>query len=266
MTASEVATRPTPPTPRAAPAHRAVLAQAAMELRLLVRSGESLLVTFGIPLGILVFFSAVDVLPTGGDDPVDFLVPGVFGISVMSTAFVALAIQTAFERKYGVLKRLGGTPLTRTGFLAAKSLAVGALVVVQTLLVLGIAVLGLGWSPGEGASPGLVVGAMVLGTVTFTALGLLLAGALRAEATLALSNAVFLVLLMVSGLTIDLAELPGPLADLALWLPSGALGGLLHQGMGTSSTTIAAGTAALVLVGWGLGATLLAARTFRWEP
>ncbi len=266
--------RPVPPTPAAAPFGRAVLAQTVMELRLLLRSGESLLVTFGIPLGILVFFSVVDVLPTGTEDPVDFLVPGVLGISVMSTAFVALAIQTAFERKYGVLKRLGGTPLSRTGFLASKALAVSTLVLVQTVLVLAIARFGLGWSPaaagvvadgGDGASLGIVAAGMVLGTATFTALGLLLAGALRAEATLALSNAIFLVLLMVSGLTIDLAELPGPLADAALLLPSGALGHVLRDGFAPDDVLLwPAGL--LCLAVWGVAATVLAARTFRWEP
>ncbi|MBW3659664.1 MAG: ABC transporter permease [Actinobacteria bacterium] len=237
-----------------------------MELKLLLRSGESLLVTFGIPLGILVFFSLVDVLPTGDGDPVEFLVPGVLAISVMSTAFVAQAIQTAFERKYGVLKRLGGTPLTRTRFLTAKAVAVLALVVVQTVLVLVVARLGLGWRPAGGAGPdvALVVGGMLLGTATFTALGLALAGAVRAEATLALTNALYLLLLLVSGLTIDLDSLPAPLAYASLFLPSGALGVLLREGFapaGAGSWPLATA----VLAGWTAVAVAVAVRTFRWE-
>lgn len=260
-----------PPTAHAGASSwpRAVLAQAGMELRLLLRSGESLLVTFGIPLGILVFFSAIDVLPTGDHDPVTFLVPGVLAISVISTAFVALAIQTAFERKYGVLKRLGATPLTRTGFVAAKASAVLVLVVVQTALVLGVAWLGLGWSPGgagaAGAQVPVVLMGMLVGSATFTALGLLLAGALRAEATLALANALYLLLLLVSGLTIELGSLPDPLAGVATLLPSGAMGVVLREGLGSD----AAGSwpAALsVLALWGIGATVLTVRTFRWEP
>lgn len=267
-------TEPARPSPsRASSWHRAVGAQTAMELKLLLRSGESLLVTFGIPLGILVFFSVVDVLPTGADDPVDFLVPGVLAISVMSTAFVALAIQTAFERKYAVLKRLGGTPLSRVQFLAAKALAVSALVVVQTVLVLTVARLGLGWDPAAVAAPGGATGpsvgvlllGMLLGTATFTALGLALAGAVRAEATLALSNAIYLVLLLVSGLTIDLDSLPDALAKASLYLPSGALGAMLRDGFAPSDVAHWP-TAALVLTGWGTAAVALAARTFRWEP
>lgn len=253
--------------PRAAPWPRVVLAQAGMELRLLLRSGESLLVTFGIPLGILLFFSVVDVLPSGDDDPVTFLVPGVLAISVMSTAFVAQAIQTAFERKYGVLKRLGGTPLTRAGFLAAKLVAVLALVLVQTVLVLALARYGLGWTAagGDGSSVTLVVAGMLLGSVTFTVLGLLLAGALRAEATLALTNALYLVLLVVSGLTIELDSLPAPLAAVAGYLPSGALGVLLRDGL-TGAAPARWPVAALVLVAWGVAAAVLAVRSFRWEP
>ena len=271
MTSSSAPASRTPSPP--APLPRAVLAQTAMELRLLVRSAESLLVTLGVPLGILVFFSAVDVLPTGGEDPVTFLVPGVLAISVMSTAFVAQAIQTAFERKYGVLKRLGGTPLSRTAFLSAKALAVVLLLCVQTALVLVIARFGLGWSPGgvgsaggaTGAHVGLVLAGLAVGTFAFTALGLLLAGAVRAEATLALSNAIFLLLLLVGGVAVDVDELPAALGQVALLTPSGALATVLRDGFGPDD--VATWPFGLVVLAvWGVAAAVLAARTFRWEP
>jgi ABC-2 type transport system permease protein len=249
------------PTDRATPTARAVLAQAGMELRLLVRSPESLLVTFGIPLGILVFFSVVDVLPTGDEPAVDFLVPGVLAISVVATGLVAVAIQTAFERKYGVLKRLGGTPLPRWGFLAAKALAVAALLVVQSVLVVGLALGALGWQPAGGAVLGPVL--VVLGAATSTAVGLLLAGTLRAEATLALSNALFLVLLVISGVTFDAATLPDGLAALGRALPLGALGEALRAAFAGEGVLVGAW---LAVVGWGGAATAVAARAFRWEP
>ncbi|MFP5310432.1 MAG: ABC transporter permease [Actinomycetes bacterium] len=261
--------------PGPAPASRAVLAQTGMELRLLLRSSESLVVTLGIPLGILVFFSAVDVLPTGDQRPVEFLVPGVLAISVMSTAFVAIAIQTAFERKYGVLKRLGATPLSRQAFLVSKALAVLVVLLVQTALVVLIARFGLGWEAGAAAQTDpartvgpqlwLVVAGMLLGAFAFTALGLAMAGALRAEATLALSNAVFLLLLLVSGVAVDLDELPAALANAALFTPSGALTALLRDGLYPGDVALWP-LSLLVLLVWGVGATVLAARTFRWEP
>ncbi len=246
---------------RRTPLAQAVLAQAVMELRLLVRSGESLLVTFGIPLGLLAFFSRVDVLPTGDARAVDFLVPGVLAISVFATGAVAVAIQTAFERKYGVLKRLGGTPLPRWGFLVAKGLATAALLAVQAVLVVGLALGALGWSPRGGALIGPV--AVVVGAVTATAIGLLVAGTLRAEATLALTNAGFLGLLVISGVTFDATALPEALATVGRVLPLGSLAEVLRAAF--AGEGLALGWLA-VTAGWGLLAIAVAARRFRWEP
>lgn len=245
---------------RRLPVRRAVAAQTAMELRLLLRSGESLIVTFGIPLGLLLFFSTVDVLPTGDRGGVVFLVPGVLAISTAATGLVAVAIQTAFERKYGVLKRLGGTPLPRWGFLLAKGLAVAALLLVQTAATLALALGPLGWRPGGGLGLALVI--VVLGAVTHTALGLLLAGSLRAEGTLALSNALFLVLLVISGATFDADVLPDALAAVGAFLPLGALTQALRAALDGGALL----GPLLVLTGWGCAAVALAARTFRWEP
>ncbi len=244
----------------AASAPRTILAQATMELRLLVRNGESLIVTLGIPLGLLVFFSVVDVLPTDGD-PVAFLVPGVLAISAMATGLVAVAIQTGFERKYGVLKRLGTTPLTRAGFVVAKALAMVVLLCGQVVAVLAVAVLGLGWQPG--GSVVVAVVATLVGGFTFSALGLWMAGALKAELTLALSNALFLVLLLVSGLAFDPAALPAPIAAAGSLLPSGALGNVTRAALSSPSTVDGAGL--LVVVAWGLVATVGAVRSFRWD-
>ncbi len=246
---------------RSTPRVRAVRAQTAMELKLLVRSSESLLVTFGIPLGVLVFFSLVDVLPTGDGDPVDFLVPGVLAISVVATGLVAIGIQTAFERKYAVLKRLGGTPLGRGGYLVAKALAVAVLLLVQTALVVLVATVGLGWRPQGGLllAPLLVV----LGAVTATSLGLLLAGTLRAEATIAATNALFLLLLVVSGVTFSADALPAPLAAIGTASPMGALGQALAVALAGDGLAVVP-TMALLL--WAVAGVGLGARTFRWEP
>ncbi|MEX0952961.1 MAG: ABC transporter permease [Nitriliruptoraceae bacterium] len=238
---------------------RAVLAQAALELRLLVRAGESLVITFGIPLGILGFFSVVDVLPTASMPAVDFLVPGVLAISVAATGLVATGIQTAFERRYGVLKRLGATPLPTAGFLLAKSLAVAGLLTVQTVLVVGLA-LALGWSP---ASWWILPGGLLLGAIACTSLGLLMAGTLRAEATLAATNALFLVLLMISGVAFEAATLPDGLAAVGQLLPLGALGTLLRDGL--AGHGFAAGPAVTLTV-WSVLAIAAATRWFRWEP
>ncbi len=246
---------------RRLPVVPAVRAQAWMELKLLVRSGESLIITLGIPIGVLVFFSVVDVLPTGGQRAVDFLVPGVLAISIAGTGLVAVGIQTAFERKYGALKRLGGTPLSRGGFLVAKGLAVAALLGVQAALVVALAAGLLDWRPDGGAVAAPLV--VIVGAVAFTALGLLLAGSLRAEATLALTNAAFLVLLLISGVTFDAAALPDALAAVGQALPLGALGTALRTALAGEGLAVAP---LATVAGWGLAAAALASRTFRWEP
>jgi ABC-2 type transport system permease protein len=232
-------------------------AQTLMELRLTLRRGESLLLTLAIPLGLLVFFGTVDVI---GGVTVGFLVPGIVALAVMSTAMTGLAIATGFERQYGVLKRLGATPLPRSGLLLAKTLSVLA---VETLQVALIVVLGLvlGWRPSGGAAAG-AVAFVVLGTTAFAGLGLLMAGRLRAEATLAAANGLYLVLLLVSGMVVPLAKLPGGLRAVARALPSGALAEGLRASFGG-----AGGLARplLVLAVWAVVALAAAAATFRWE-
>jgi ABC-2 type transport system permease protein len=236
-----------------------VVAQTRVELALTLRRGESVLLSLGIPVMLLVFFSFVDVLPTGTDDPVDFLAPGVLALAVMSTAMVGLGIATGFERQYGVLKRLGSTPLGRPALLAAKTLAILAVEVLQVAVLAGVALV-LGWRP-DGSVMAFLP-AMLLATVGFAGLGMLMAGRLRGEAVLAAANGLYLVLLLLGGMVIPLAELPGPLRAVSRALPAAALSDVLHA---ASNAAAVPGRAWLVLLGWAVAAPLAAAATFRWE-
>lgn len=237
---------------------RPLLAQLRLELTLLARNGESLLLTLGIPILLLVFFANVDVLPIKGE-PIKFLAPGVLALAVLSTSFVNLAISTGFEREYGVLKRLGSTPLGRPRLLAAKTLSILVVELVQ-IAALWLIALALGWGPSPRA--GFVV-AVVLGTVACAGLGLCLAGALKALVTLAAANGLYLVLLLLSGMVIPLTELPGPVRALARALPSGALAEAV-RGTLTTGTPVP-GHAWLVLAAWAILAPVAATRLFRWE-
>jgi ABC-2 type transport system permease protein len=241
----------------------ALAAQARSELTLSLRNGEQLLVSVVIPLLVLVFFSTVDVLPLpdGVTDPVDFLAPGVLALAVMSSAMVSLGIGTGFERQYGVLKRLGTTPLGRGRWVAAKIVMVLALLVIQ-VVVLVVAALLLGWEPG--GDPILAVPAIVLGAAAFGGIGLLMAGTLRGTATLALANGLYLVLLLLGGMIVPLDELPTPLATLSRALPAGALSEVLQAALRDGAP--AATTSWLVLAAWAVAAPLVAARFFRWDP
>ncbi len=122
---------------RPAPLVAATLAQTGMELRLTARRGENVLVTIVIPVVVLLFFASVAVLPTGSGVPVDFILPGTLALAVIAASLVNLGIATAYERNYGVLKRLGGSPLTRAGLLTAKMLAVLAVEIGQVVLLVG---------------------------------------------------------------------------------------------------------------------------------
>lgn len=225
-----------------------------------LRRGESVLLALGIPVLLLVFFSLVDVLPTGTKDPVDFLAPGILALAVMSTAMVGLGIATGFERQYLVLKRLGSTPLRRGELLAAKTLAVLAVEVVQVAVLVPVA-LALGWHA-HGSAP-LALGAVALATVGFAGLGMLMAGTLRAEVTLAAANGLYLVLLLLGGMVVPIARLPGVLRTVARALPAGALSDALHGAL-TAGATVP-GRSWIVLAAWAVAAPVAAAVTFRWE-
>jgi ABC-2 type transport system permease protein len=241
-----------------------VRAQTAMELRLISRRGENLLVTIVIPVGLLLFFGGTSIaLPGVTGSQVDFLVPGILALAVISTSFVNLGIATAFERSYGVLKRLGGTPLPRSGLVVAKIAGVLVVEAVQVVLLVAIAALVFGWRPGAGWSPLVVLVGLLLGTAAFAGLGLLMAGTLRAEATLAGANGLYLVFLLLGGVVVPVDQLPGLLAAIAKVLPASALSETLRIGFGASSGDLV--VPVLVLIAWAVGAVVVASRTFRWE-
>lgn len=240
----------------------AIRAQTVMELRLTARRGENVLVTAIVPVVVLVFFASIDVLPVPVGRPVDFLLPGSLALAIVATSLVSLGIATAYERHYGVLKRLGGSPLTRVGLLAAKIGGVLVVELLQVLLLIAIAWLVLGWSPGPSASVTMLVVTLSLGTVAFAGLGLLLAGILRAEATLALANALFLVTLLLGGVIVPVDQLPAGLAGVAGLLPGAALSDALRVALGTGGDAV---RPLAILAAWSLATVAIAARTFRWE-
>lgn len=247
------------PAPGAAPRARMLAAQARLELRLLLRNGEQVGLTLLIPLLLLMFFN-LPILYSLGGRRIDFVVPSIVALSVMSASFTGLAIGTGFERKYGVLKRLGGTALPRATLLFAKTLAVLGLEAIQLVLITGLG-LALGWHPH--GDPVLAVLLVLVGTLTFGALGLLLAGTLRAEVTLAAANLGWLILLFCGGIAVPLSKYPGGVADVLRLLPSAALSDGLHRVL-QHGDGLPVG-ALVTLVVWAALAVPAAARWFRWE-
>jgi ABC-2 type transport system permease protein len=243
----------------AAPGRRQLAAQTGMELRLMLRNGEQLLLTIVIPTVLLVLFASAPIanLPK---PRVDFLMPGVIALAVMSTAFTGQAIGTGFERRYGVLRRLGTTPLRRGTLLAAKTLSVLGVELLQITLLCLVG-LGYGWSPHGSALR--VIALVLLGTLAFSALGLLMAGTLRAEATLAAANLVYLVMLVLGGVAFPLTDFSTGVRHVLELLPISALSG------GLRSVLVHGGGVPLhdwlTLLIWAAIAGAAAARWFRWD-
>ena len=243
-----------------------VLAQIRMELTTLVRNYEQLLLIMVIPVGVLVFFGNVAVLP----DSITLtrLVASVLALSLISTAMVSTGIATGFERSYHVLKRLGVTPLGRGRLIWAKAGSVSVVELVQVTVLVAIAV-GLGWSIVDLSWWRLAL-ALLLGTAAFAGIGLCLAGRLRAEANLAAQNGLYLVLLALGGVIIPVDDLPDGLGAVARYLPSGALAEVVHASLGGAPSGVwlfidAPLGAWLVLAIWALIAPLAAARLFRFD-
>jgi ABC-2 type transport system permease protein len=236
-----------------------------MELRLALRRGENLFATIVIPAVVLVLFSSVSILPTGTARPVDFLLPGVIALGIIATSLVSLGITTAYDRSYGVLKRLGGSPLSRGELIVARLLTVLVIEAVQVALLVATAALLLAWRPGAGASVGLAVVAVLLGTAAFAGMGLSIAGTLRAETVLALANVLFLVFLVIGGVIVPIDQLPGPLAAVGAALPAAPLSELLRIALGSAPAGADVASPLVLLAAWALAMPALAAVTFRWE-
>src|SRR5438445_1532319 len=251
-----------PPAPGAAPLPAMITTQAVLETRTTLRNGEQLLLTLFIPVLLLVAFTLEPLVKSEGRR-VDFLVPGIIALAVLSTAFTSQAIATGFERRYGVLKRLGSTPLSRSGLIGAKTITVVAVELAQVIILIGVG-LALGWRPHAGPGAAVWVALLVLsGTAAFSGLALLLAGTLRAEATLALANLVYLVLLGIGGIIFPLTKFPAAARPVLTLLPSGALSAGLHRLLQHAAGLPARDLAVLIV--WAAVGIVLAARLFRWE-
>ncbi|HWG28234.1 ABC transporter permease [Actinospica sp.] len=247
--------------PRPAPVARMIRAQARFETKLLLRNGEQLLLAIVIPAMMLIAFAAEPIgTITGGTSRIDYYAPGIIGMAVLSTAFTSQAIATGFERRYNVLKRLGATPLPRWGLLAGKALSILMVECVQLVLLIGIALV-MGWSPH--GDPLAVLVLLALGTAAFSGLALWLAGSLRAEATLAAANFLFLVFIGLGGVVVPLTKFGHGAQSVLQFLPISALTNGLRD--------VLQGGSAMpwgplgILAAWSIVAIAGAARFFRWE-
>ena len=238
---------------------RIYISQLRQELTVMIRNGEQLLLLVVIPVALLVFFSQTDFLPTGNENKMDFLLPGILSLAVISTAMVSLGIATGFERSYGVLRRLGTTPLGTRRLIAAKISAICIIEIAQ-LVILTVVGLLLGWNPSQ-INLAQVLIFLILGTGCFAGIGLTLAGRLRAEVSLAAQNGLYLVFLLLGGIFVKSDKLPTTISQLSTYLPSSLLSGLLRDSF--NNTAVQAD--AIALSGWAFAACALAVTSFKWS-
>ena len=238
---------------------RVYISQLRQELTVMIRNGEQLLLLVVIPVALLVFFSQTDFLPTGNENKMDFLLPGILSLAVISTAMVSLGIATGFERSYGVLRRLGTTPLGTRRLIAAKISAICIIEIAQ-LVILTVVGLLLGWNPSQ-INLAQVLIFLILGTGCFAGIGLTLAGRLRAEVNLAAQNGLYLVFLLLGGIFVKSDKLPTTISQISKYLPSSLLSGLLRDSF--NNTAVLAD--AIALSGWAIAACALAVTSFKWS-
>lgn len=246
---------------KAAPVAKQILQQVKFELLLTARRGENVLVTLILPVLLLIFFTSLNIVPATNGKAINFLLPGILAVAIIAAGMVNLGIATAYERYYGVLKRLGSSPLSRSSLIIAKIISILLLEVIQVIILVGVAILLYGWQP-AGSAP-LTLLTIALGTVTFASFGLAMAGALRAEATLAGANALFLIFLLIGGGILPLDHLPPFLVNIAQVLPAAPLAQALQATMNNGTTFPA--TQLLTLAIWAIIILVIAIRTFKWE-
>ena len=246
---------------------RVFLRELGANQRLFWRSREAAFFTFLLPIILLVLIGSV----YGAEDEIDgisagtYLLAGLLGYGVVSTAFASLAISLVIRRESGVLKRLRGTPLPTSvylGALVASTLVIVALETVAQVLV-GRFVLDADW-PG---SPVALAAAIALGSLAFAALGLALTGAVRsAEGSSAVVNAIYLPATFVCGVFFSVEAMPRLLEAFAAVLPLTYLLELIRDAFVAERGLDVSLEALAVLVAWGAAGAAIAVRVFRWEP
>ena len=251
------------PDPQPSSASRRAVATAVLDLRLLVRNGEQLLLALVIPLAALVGGTLITVIDLPAPR-ITTVTPGVLALAVLSTAFTAQAITTGFDRRYGVLRRLAAAGMGRLQLVTSKVLAALVVIAGQYVVLLTLAAL-MGWRPAGAALPAMAwtVLLTVLGAAAFLGLALLLGGTLRAEAVLGLANLAWLLLVGLGGLIVPLSTAPGAFATLGGFTPSGALceglRDVLQDGAAPSLGTLA------VLLGWTVIGWAGTVTWFKWQ-
>lgn len=249
---------------RAASGFQRVVMQGKYETLAMLKNGEQLMLNIAFPIMALFAMRYTGFLDSYaeqmGSTRIGVAVPGVLALCVISTALSGQGIATGFDRRYGVLRFLSTTPLGRNGLIIGKVLAVLAVLAIQFVLVVIIG-FGLGWRP-DIFQMYRSLSTLLLGAAAFTALGLLIAGTVRAEATLAIVNIAWVILAGCGGSLIPADRFPDPFYTIIELLPSGALGTGLR---GDYLQDVFLPLPHLIMLVWTLVIGFIASRKFKWS-
>lgn len=247
--------------PAAVPWTRIAWRQYRLERRMFWRNPSAAFFGVVLPLGLLAIFGAVF---AGRDADLNVIVPGIAAMSVMSATFTSLAYNLTTLRERGILKRLRGTPLPTSAYLAglAGNAIANAVLQVAIVLVVGHVLLGVSW-PGDWFA---LVVFVCAGVICFALLGVALSHAIpNPESAPAYVNAVFLPQILIAGVFYDASDAPNIIHDIAQALPlthlvDGLSGAIVHnEGVGSHWVAL------LVLAWWAAIGGVLAFRGFSWE-
>lgn len=248
------------PVGRPASLTRRIISQGRYEAATMLRNGEQLVLMVVMPLLGLLALVATPLLDGMGHSRVALATPGILALCALSTAFTGQGIATGFDRRYGVLRFLSTTPLGKGGLIAGKVIAVLVVLGLQVVLISTVAAF-MGWRP---PFTGILLGIplLVLGAAAFTALGLLIAGTVRPEATLAITNLGWILLASVGGIVLPAGKFSSSLEGLVQWLPSGALGNLMRAALIESRLDM---WGLIILLAWAVVAAIAALKWFKWN-
>jgi ABC-2 type transport system permease protein len=234
------------------------------------RNPASVFFTVLLPLIFLFIFATIfgnDEIEERGVKTTTYYVPAIIALAVISATTVSLAINLTEDRERGLLKRVRGTPLPPSVFVAGR---VGNAFVISILMVVLVAILGkLVYDvslPGE-TIPAVVV-TLAIGAFAFSCLGFALTAMIPSEdAAPAVTNAILLPLYFVSGVFIPDSEIPSGVLNIADVFPVRHFFEAFFTAWdpNTSGAGFELGDLAIVTA-WGLFGLAVAVRFFRWEP
>jgi ABC-2 type transport system permease protein len=233
---------------------------AAMEARLYIRDIQSMIMSFLVPIFFILVFGSI----FGRQDGfMEFFVPGLIGVTIMSTTLFSITVNQTDHRQIGLLKRLQLLPTSTLSVVVAQSLVRMLVVFLQVALALAVAIF-VFKTKFTGALPPLFV-SIVFGTLMFLALSFALGNFMRStQASIAIANVLFIPMMFLSGAYFPLYMLPSFLQPILRALPLTPLVQVIRSAFVDGGSLTDNMSSTLWILGWLVVGLVTAVRTYRW--